>query len=163
MSVSVSIVPILLFNSIGILSELLASQKINSLLLDKNQPNTYDYTQGLYKQEFTTNLTDRDTLIKTLKEHDCVIEKEMLGYIKCKIDKLSLEFYKENNSFDTPYKLKIECLEECDIENFLNDLSSEYSLNAQPIALFTKNSSLPKLFIIICSNNSVSVLSFNPS
>ena len=29
----------------------------------------------------------------------------------------------------------------------------EYSLKAQPIALFIKNSSLPKLLIIIFSNN----------
>lgn len=129
MSITASLSPITLLSSILAFEDNL--KNIREIIPLNNDIHIEDISSEIFETEYKTKIVNRDILIKTLEEHDCIIEKERLNYIKCKIDKLSLEFYKTGENELEPYKLKIKCLEECDIETLVEDLSLEYAQNAQ--------------------------------
>ncbi len=151
MSVTVSLVPIALLSAIipGIQalgsSITTVASEVSAELNNAKTSNIQQLhieTPEIFNRELKTNLVDRDTLVKTLLEHGCVIEKEVGNCIKCTLENLELEFYKENTNSTTPYTVKIENNGSYSAEEFinntatglLNDINSEYSINAQEVS-----------------------------
>ena len=144
MSVTVSLAPYLLLRAIFTAGVVIASTATNNIYANNNgineisnytnANNTFvseQYLENLFKEEHVTNFVDRDTLVKTLKEHGCTIEKEMIGYIKCSIENLSLEFYKDKQEDTEPYRLKIECNNMDEAHELMNEINNEYTSNVQ--------------------------------
>ncbi len=140
MSVTITLTPYSLLSSV-ILLPFYVGKDIADGIKDNNigtKKLIHIDEQELSGKEFETNLVDRDTLVKTLLEHGCIIEKEVGNSVKCSLENIQLEFYKKNNDAKTPYSVKIEINNELtviDTDNkaseLLNDIHNEYSINTQ--------------------------------
>lgn len=81
------------------------------------------------EKSLETPFMDKNILIKTLEEHGVQNIKDEFGKIQGEYDSYSFTF--EKNEVDKPYFLIIRYLEKDNIEEKMNDLSSEYALNVQ--------------------------------
>lgn len=81
------------------------------------------------EKKLETPFMDKNILLKTLEEHGIQDLEEEEGKIKGKTDSYSLVF--EKMAEDKPYSLTISYLEGNNLEEKLNDLNSEYTMNVQ--------------------------------
>lgn len=132
MSISVSIIPVALL--CYVVPKLIDIKGIKETIKDTG--NTYihleeDITHEILNQEFDTNFIDKDTLLKTLIEHGATDIIENSGDISCNCEAFYLEFFKPQ---DLPYKVFMSYNGNKNIDNFLNDINTEYSANVQEIS-----------------------------
>lgn len=88
-------------------------------------------TNEIFNKELDTNFMDKDTLLKTLIEHGATNIIENNENITCDCEAFHLEFFKIP---DLPYKVIISCQGNNNINNFINDINTEYSANVQEIS-----------------------------
>ena len=81
------------------------------------------------EKSLETPFMDKNILMKTLEEHGVQNIKDEFGKIQGEYDSYSFTF--EKNEVDKPYFLTIKYLEKDNVEEKMNDLSSEYALNVQ--------------------------------
>ena len=81
------------------------------------------------EKSLETPFMDKNILIKTLEEHGVQNIKDEFGKIQGEYESFSFTF--EKNEVNKPYFLTIKYLEKDNIEEKMNDLSSEYALNVQ--------------------------------
>ncbi len=119
MSITVTSIPILLLSEI--VPELTGAIKYHKGIETSNQ----DFKEI----NFDTIIMDKTILLKTLIEHEMqnIVEKD--NRILCNCEDFYLEFYKINE--EKPYNLKISCFEQKNIKEFVNNISSQYSINTQ--------------------------------
>ncbi len=81
------------------------------------------------EKSLETPFMDKNILIKTLEEHGVQDIKEDLDKIQCKYNNYSFSF--EKNEKDKPYLLTIKYAKYDNVDEKINDLNSEYTLNVQ--------------------------------
>ena len=79
--------------------------------------------------EYDTVFMDRDLLMKTLQEYGIQTLLVDKNKVEADIENFHLNFFRPDES--TPFKLKVTCEQNCDDTVILEDLSSEYGMNAQ--------------------------------
>ena len=139
MSVTISAVPVYFLASLaisaltskGVLGNLATSSDSSKINNEQIAHLSQETIEELQEKEFETPFVDRDTLVKTLNEHGGEIEKEMIGYIKYKLENFTFEFYKENQEAECPYKLKMKYIEDSSLNEILDGIKSEYEFNTQ--------------------------------
>ena len=67
--------------------------------------------------------------MKTLIEHNAQNIVEKNDKILCDFENYYLEFFRDDDQ--KPYKLKISCCEQKNIKEFVNNISSQYTINTQ--------------------------------
>ena len=138
MSVTITAIPFLLLSgalakasisvfeaiSLGITEVNNAKNKGSIHLSDKQK-------EELLNREFETEITDTDTLIKTLEEHgaDNILQEE--SNISCDCDNFHLDFFKAP---DSPYFMRISFKEGAEPEELIDNINMEYRANAQEIS-----------------------------
>ena len=80
------------------------------------------------EKEYETPFTDKDILIKTLEEHGVSGINDLGDMITCTVEGYTLTFNKKSEG---NYMLKINCPENVNTEEKINDLNSEYTMNVQ--------------------------------
>ena len=135
MSVTISATPFLLFSAISATGSFIQSL---ARLATKKDVEHFELTSAdieeLFQKEVETTFVDKSALLKTLTEHGAVILNESEGEITCELEQFTLNFYKKNNSKETPFSLMVTC-ENCNgIEEVMEDINSEYAENAQEIS-----------------------------
>lgn len=129
MSVSVSAAPFLLISALtGIISATaqgLSGSGAQNLHLEN------EVIENIFNQEFQTQIVDKRTLLKTLKEHRAINIQEAFGNISCDCEKFHLEFIYNG---DKPYTMKISANNSLGVDDLVNDIGSEYCANAQEIS-----------------------------
>ncbi len=112
-------------------SEEAIKAKINSKLQESlNSPQELT-RERLNKicNEYDTVFMDRDLLMKTLQEYGIQTLMVNKNKVEADIENFHLNFTRENET--VPFKLKVTCEESCDDTVILEDLNSEYGMNAQ--------------------------------
>ena len=122
MSISVTSIPVLLLSEI--IPEVIGSVKYTKYAEESKQK--------FSQLDFETVIIDKNTLLKTLIEHGAKNVVEKHNHIFCDCENYYLEFYKHDEL--KPYKLTISCKEQEGLKTFLNNLSSEYTTNAQEVS-----------------------------
>ena len=134
MSVSVSAVPFLLVYALGkgivdITSAVVASATVKA---DKLHLEEKDLKE-IFNKEFETVIVDKDVLLKTLQEHGAinisVLENDS---IICDCEAFHLMF--EKIETDKPYKMKVSYNDDYNLNEFIENIGSEYASNAQEIS-----------------------------
>ena len=88
------------------------------------------------EKSFVTVFKDIDLLAKTLEEHGCQdVKIESENSLSCFFDNYVASFKRENE--DEPFMLTIACNHTFDLEGKVEDLTSEYTMNAQESTYFT--------------------------
>ena len=135
MSITIGAAPALLLYDIymeSVLAVTNASNISKEFMKEIKEGNlSYSAIKEMEEKEFQTNFMDNTTLIKTLTEHGGIIESEKLGYIKCKIEEVVLEFYKKGDIETTPYYLKARFDANASIDELVKEINSEYTSNTQ--------------------------------
>ena len=90
---------------------------------------------NLICREYETVFVNEDVLIKTLQEHGAENIYTEYGNISCEMEGFLLEFYKQDSTEEMafpPYRMKIttKCAE-TELQNFIDDINSEYTKNTQ--------------------------------
>ena len=119
MSITVTSIPVLLLSEI--VPELTGAIKYHKY----SEVNNQDFKEF----NFNTIFMDKTVLLKTLIEYEMqnIVEKD--NRILCNCEDFYLEFYKINE--EKPYNLKISCFENKHIKEFINNISSQYTINTQ--------------------------------
>ena len=129
MSVTVSATPFLLLGSlveiIGATAIGLTKDGTNKLHLEDN------VIRQIFNKEFQTQIMDKGTLLKTLKEHGAVHIKEVFGNISCDCEQFHLEF---TYNGEKPYTMRISAADDFGVDDLISDIGSEYTANAQEIS-----------------------------
>ena len=136
MSVSVSILPFLLIYSICAGANIINSNKaeqnnIENLNIKRNVHIDNNFAQEIFNKTFETQIMDKELLLKTLKEHGAINIQEENDNITCNCEAFHLYFHKTQ---DKPYFLEISYNEENSLNEFVQDIGNEYTLNAQEIS-----------------------------
>lgn len=106
------------------------AEKLNDLIVENDCQDFQIISEAnLMQKSLETPFVDREILLKTLDEHGVKNIREENGKITGEVDKYSLAFEKENE--EKPYFLTITYSEEGNLEEKINDLNSEYSMNVQ--------------------------------
>lgn len=79
--------------------------------------------------EYETVFMDRDLLMKTLQEYGIQTLMVNKNKVEADIENFHLNFFREDEN--VPFKLKVTCDADCDDSAIIEDLSSEYGMNAQ--------------------------------
>lgn len=136
MSCTVSALPFMLLGSILVSviqgTEDIAKAINDSNIKDKMSLHLSDAQMNeLFNKEFKTQILDKRTLLKTLTEHGAEDIKIEGNDIFCRCENFYLQFYAHENA---PYSLVIAFDKENGVNNLVNDLGSEYTVNAQEIS-----------------------------
>lgn len=137
MSVTVSAVPfILLFTvSRGIIEFIKINNDIETETDADNDYNLHvedDLAEKLFNKEFETQILDKELLLKTLEEHGAINIQEDDCEVTCDCEAFHLCFYKTENN---PYFLKISYNNnQNNLEEFVEDIGTEYTINAQEVS-----------------------------
>ena len=134
MSVSVSAVPFLLVYALGkgivdITSAVVAAStvKANKLHLEEED------LKEIFNKEFETMIVDKDVLLKTLQEHGAtnisIMENDS---IICDCEAFHIMF--EKTETEKPYKMKVSYNDDYQLNEFIENIGSEYASNAQEIS-----------------------------
>ncbi len=104
-------------------------------LLAKSGGTVSEEIINLVCREYETVFVDEGVLIKTLREHGGENIYTEYGNISCEMEGFLLEFYKQEPTEEMafpPYRMKIttKCAEN-ELQNFINDINSEYTKNTQ--------------------------------
>ena len=134
MSVTVSAVPFLLISAVSSVSGIIAS--IANDIKDNNYSAAKlhlksDVMVKLFKQDFQTQITDKQTLLKTLKEHGAKNITNNYGNISCDCEQFHLKFIYNG---EKPYTMKVSSRSDYGVEELAQDLGTEYCANAQEIS-----------------------------
>ena len=103
----------------------LKTTKEGSLHISENAIN------NLSKQEFKTIILDKRTLLKTISEHGAENIKIDGNDIECDCEGFHIEFLSKDNR---PYTMKISYTSPDNLNNIVQDIGSEYCVNAQEIS-----------------------------
>ena len=134
MSVTVSAVPFLLFSAVSGISGIITT------IADDIKNNNYnaakfhlenEVTEKLFNQDFQTQIVDKQTLLKTLKEHGAKNITDNYGNISCNCEQFHIEF---TYNGDKPYTMRVSARSDYGVEELAQDLGVEYSANAQEIS-----------------------------
>ncbi|MBQ9246153.1 hypothetical protein IJ182_07800 [bacterium] len=136
MSVSISAVPIFLLFSVssGVIEyiKMANEAKHNTLSESNGQIHVDDnFLEDLYNREFSTQILDKNILLKTLEEHGATNIQENNDNITCDCEAFHLDFTKSEG---VPYTLKITTNDKYNLDEFVNDIGKEYTLNAQEVS-----------------------------
>ncbi len=137
MSITISAAPALLLFSIGgtFLVEAATAIKAGSASVMRKEEKLHlgdEVVEQIVKKEYKTQIMDKKTLLKTLSEHGAVNIREYGDNITCECENFHLDF---NKSFNNPYKLKIKFNKNYgNVEEFVENIGSEYTMNAQEIS-----------------------------
>ncbi|MBQ8886072.1 MAG: hypothetical protein IJY61_00030 [Candidatus Gastranaerophilales bacterium] len=122
MSISTTSIPILLLSEI--VPEAIGTIKY------------HQYTrvsEGKYKElSFDTIIMDEETLLKTLIERNAENIVRQKNKVFCDCEGYFLKFHKQNSK--KPYKLTIGCREQSELQEFVENISSEYTTNTQEVS-----------------------------
>ncbi len=141
MSVTVTVVPFLLINpaiATFTAAALFIPGVVEALRSGNKSPDLYklhldsELAETIFSKKYDTMIMDKDTLIKTLEEHGANNIEIKDNDIFCYMDNLQLVFNKTND--EEPYKLSINYNEESDTDELVQNIGSEYTLNAQEIS-----------------------------
>ena len=110
------------------------NEKIKQLLKNSDGKVTQEIV-NLLCREYDTVFVNKEVLIKTLQEHGAQNIYEENDNISCELEGFLLDFYKaqtENDMAFPPYKMKIttNCSEN-ELQNFVENINSEYTSNTQ--------------------------------
>lgn len=136
MSCSVSLVPFMLLGSL-ISGVITGTQSIAGALNDSNIKDKMSLhlsdaqMKDLFNKEFQTQIMDKRTLLKTLSEHGAENIKIEANDVLCDCEQFHLKFISHENQ---PYSLIISYNQANGIDELVNDLGSEYTVNAQEIS-----------------------------
>lgn len=92
-----------------------------------------EFSKSKFKKlKFDTIIMDEETLLKTLIERnaDNIVRQD--DKILCDCDGCFLEFHQPNKK--KPYKLIVGCSEQSELEELVQNISSEYTTNSQEIS-----------------------------
>lgn len=129
MSVTVSATPFLLIAS---LAEIINATAVGLITNTTDKLHLEgDVIQQIFNSEFQTQIVDKRTLLKTLKEHGAVNIEEAFGNISCDCEQFHLEFVYNG---DKPYTMKVSASNKLGLDDLINDIGTEYSANAQEIS-----------------------------
>ncbi len=135
MSVTVTAVPFLLFSTIvpacitmvaGVVD---AVQTGNNIDQSEKLHLSEEAIKKIFNRKFETVIVDKDTLIKTLVEHGANNVSETENSVSCDLEAFHLNFVKDNQ--EAPYGLVISYNEEKGLDELVENISSEYTTNAQ--------------------------------
>jgi len=103
---------------------------LNSLIsgVQKNPSSLNQEAVSFICQEYQTVFLDKETLVKTLKEHGLDEISILENEITCRIEGYRLKFTRENSE---PYKLSITCPSTGNTEETMLELDGEYAKNVQ--------------------------------
>lgn len=107
----------------------------------------YNSANNITKREFISNLTDEDTLVKTLEDFGIEDITKTNNDILCCYGDLKLRFFKPTEN--SPYTIEIACQNTLGINEVIKDITSEYSANAQEISYNTIKENLMKKNLLI--------------
>ena len=126
MSTTVSAVPFLLIYSLatGVI-EGLKAVKTENLHLEESE------MDKLFNQDFQTQIMDKSVLIKTLKEHGAENIEESFGNISCDCEQFHIKF---TYNGENPYTMNVSARSGYGIDEFVADIGSEYTANAQEVS-----------------------------
>ena len=120
----------------------ISTTSIPILLLSEIAPEatgTIKYTQYAEKSNdkyrklsFNTIIMDEEVLLKTLIERNAENIVRQDNKVLCDCEGYFLEFYKQNEK--KPYKLTIGCREQKGLQEFVGNISSEYTTNSQEVS-----------------------------
>ena len=102
-----------------------ANAKLENLHLDDNT------LEKLFSQEFETQIVNKRTLLKTLKEHGACNIEDKFNNISCTFEAFQIDFFYNG---DKPYTMKISAKDNIGIDELVKDLGNEYAANAQEIS-----------------------------
>ena len=111
------------------------NEEMKSILNKQKENITKEDLEKLISKEYQTTFVDKDLLIKTLKEHGCENIRYEKGIITCTLEDFKLEFYKDETlegEEKNAFRMKI--IANCDenrIEELINDINTEYTMNTQ--------------------------------
>ncbi|MBQ2611477.1 hypothetical protein IJF81_03705 [bacterium] len=129
MSVTVSATPFLLLYSVGqgiaAIAQGMTGAGTTKLHLDEK------VAQQLFNKEFSTQIVDKETLIKTLVEHGANNIQELNNDIKCDCEQFHIEFTHHTGK---PYTMTISARNEFGLDELVKDISNEYTINAQEVS-----------------------------
>ena len=104
-------------------------------LLKKSGGRVSEEIINLICKEYETVFVSEDVLIKTLQEHGAENIYTEYGNISCELEGFLLEFYKQEPTEEMafpPYRMKITTnCKESELQNFIEDINSEYTKNTQ--------------------------------
>ena len=133
MSIIVTATPINLLSALGPLILDIVAPITTAKTINQGESGNYhikdEYLNKILKKELQTNIMDKETLVKTLTEHEAFIITKEDNFIECTIENLKMTFYKMTDF--QPYKLSIEFKNENELNYLLKELSEEYKTNAQ--------------------------------
>lgn len=134
MSVSVSAVPFLLVYALGkgivdLTSALVVSGNAKAQKVHLEEQDLKE----IFNKEFETVIVDKDVLLKTLQEHGAT-DISILGNdsIICDCEAFHIMF--EKTEADKPYKMKVSYNDDYNLNEFIENIGSEYASNAQEIS-----------------------------
>ena len=133
MSVSVSVVPFFLIYTVatGIINYMQMEKDVNENMEVKENGDihlNHKALDALYNKDFDTNIMDKALLLKTLEEHGATNIKEVGDNILCDCEAFHLLFTKQEN---LPYKIRITYNSDYKLDEFVENIGSEYTVNVQ--------------------------------
>ena len=122
MSISTTSIPILLLSEI--LPEAIGTIKYVQYA---------EKSEGKYRElNFDTIIMSEETLLKTLIERNAENIVKQKNKVFCDCEGYFLKFYRQNNK--KPYKLTIGCREKNELQEFVENISAEYTTNSQEVS-----------------------------
>jgi hypothetical protein len=136
MSVTVSAVPFILLFTVtkGAIEFIEMTNDIKQATQMKDGYNLHiedNIAEKLFNKELETQILDKDLLLKTLEEHGAINIQEDDNEITCDCEAFHLCFYRTENN---PYHLKISYNSANNLNEFVEDIGNEYTINAQEIS-----------------------------
>ena len=114
----------------------LSTQTESNKIFNKKLHLEEEEFEKLFNKEFKTEIMDKETLLKTLEEYGAtninISNDENQSKITCECENFQLTFVKTEETL--PYTLTISYDEEQGLDELVNDIGSEYTLNAQEIS-----------------------------
>ena len=137
MSVTVSLVPFFLISAIGTtVSEIAGAVMEGRQYAGKSSSGHLhleaEDIQRIFNKKYETTIIDKEILIKTLKEHGATKVKVNGEEITCDCEEFRLVF--EKTETDKPYLMQITYTSDKNLNEFVENISSEYTANAQEIS-----------------------------
>lgn len=141
MSVTVSMVPFFLIAASGAaITEIVSAAAVASVNNEKVNyagPTSLlhleaEELEDIFNKKFETTILDKDVLLKTLKEHGATKIQINKDAITCDCECFRLTFEKAES--DKAYSMQITYYDDKNINEFVKDISSEYTANAQEIS-----------------------------
>ena len=137
MSVTISMVPFFLLFAVGsTLSEVTSAVVHGQQYAGKTSSGLLhleaEDIEKIFNKKYETTILDKDVLVKTLKEHGATNVKVDYDKITCDCEEFSLVF--EKSESDKPYSMQITYVSDKNLNEFVENIASEYTANAQEVS-----------------------------